>query len=64
MIDDGDAAAAASNRALLADAFARIPAALGLTRDDVRWELHGDTHVLAARYPRDASGVRELLHQL
>jgi hypothetical protein len=64
VIDDGDHAAAAANRALLADAFARMPAALGLARDDVSWELHGDTNVLAARYPTDAACVRELLHQL
>ncbi len=64
VLDDGDASIAAANRALIADAFAKIPRALGLTRDDVKWELHGDTNVLAARYPRDAAAVRELLHQL
>jgi hypothetical protein len=64
VIDDGDAAAAAANRALIADALSRVPAALGLARSEVRWELHGDTNVLAARYPTDAAGVRELLQRL
>jgi hypothetical protein len=64
VIDDGDAAAAAANRALIGEALSRVPAALGLARSEVRWELHGDTHVLAARYPTDAAAVRELLHRL
>jgi hypothetical protein len=64
VIDDGDAGAAASNRSLIADALSRLPAALGLARDDVRWELHGDTNVLAARYPTDAAAVRELVQRL
>lgn len=64
VLDEGDAKAAAANRALIVDALSRIPAVLGLGRDDVRWELHGDTHVLAARYPKDAAAVREMLQQL
>lgn len=64
VLDDGDATVAAANRALIADALARVPVSLGLERDEVRWELHGDTNVLAARYPRDAAAVREMLQQL
>jgi hypothetical protein len=64
VIDDGDVRAAAANRALITDAFARMPEALGLARNEVRWELHGDTNVLAARYPKDATAVREMLHSL
>jgi hypothetical protein len=64
VLDDGDAAAAAANRAAIAEVLARLPEAIGLTRADVEWQLHGDTEALAARYPEDARAVEALVARL
>jgi hypothetical protein len=64
VLDDGDAAAAAANRAVLAQVLAGLPDAIGLARADVDWQLHGDTAALAARYPDDARAVEALVASL
>jgi hypothetical protein len=61
-IDTGDAAVA--NREHLRGVLADIPSVLGLSRDDVRWSLQGDTTALGARYPDDARAVDELIASL
>lgn len=61
VLDAGDAAAAAANRAQLRAALAQLPTALGLSRHEVRWELGGDVTALAGRFPADAAAIEELV---
>lgn len=57
VLDDGDPASASDNRARIFGVLAGLPSALGLARDEVRWELSGDSPALAGRYPEDSAAI-------
>lgn len=64
VIDPGDPASASDNRARIFGALAGLPDVLGLARDDVRWELSGDTPALEGWYPDDTGAVGEEMARL